>query len=102
MCKEESESLAGLRSPCSTGKDCRWYLGSVGLASWEIRGSAELRKTLKLAEAKNGRVGGKQNFWLFNKMKKKPCSETRLAVTMKKQVSSFSHNMIENRIENIE
>ena len=53
MGHKESESVDGLRIPCSNGEDCRWYLGSVGSASWEIRGSADLWKTLKLAEAKN-------------------------------------------------
>ena len=41
---------------------CRWYLGSVGLASWEIRGSADLRKTLNLAGCK------KRTRWLNTKL----------------------------------
>ena len=42
-------------------------LESVGSPSWEISGSADLRKTVKLAEAKNERAPpGKQNFLLFN------------------------------------
>ena len=55
------------------GKGCRWYLGRVGLASWEIRGSADLRKTLKPADKKTDEAAENKTFSSSTNWTKNPC-----------------------------